>query len=99
MQFRYLADFRDEDGGGDDFDSGFQTRRTKLTFSGSVYKDWSYNVMANFSRLHRQPGAQRRYVDYSFNDKWKIRMGQSKIPLLRESWSPTISRSSRSARW
>ena len=89
VQFRYLFGVRDDDntvGGnpGDDFSSGFQMRRTKLGFAGRIYKDWSYNVLLNFSRSSGSASLQDAYIDYAIGENWKLRMGQSKLPLLRE---------------
>jgi hypothetical protein len=88
-QFRYYADFRDDANTvgstpGDDFESGFQMRRMKLGFAGNISKDWSYNVLLNVSRTNGAAILQDAYVDYAISDKWKLRVGQSKIPLLRE---------------
>lgn len=89
FQFRYYAGFRDDDNTvgtapGDDFQTGFQMRRMKLGFAGKVHKDWSYNVLLNFSRSNGTAGLQDAYVDYAINSNWRVRMGQSKLPLLRE---------------
>lgn len=86
VQFRYMMDFRDSDSasGEDGFDSGFQTRRTKLGFAGKIYNDWSYNVLMNFSRSSGNAALQDAFIDYSINNNWKLRMGQAKLPLLRE---------------
>ncbi len=92
VQFRYLADFRDDDNTigsnpGDDFDSGFQMRRVKLGFNGKIHKDWSYAVLANFARSGGTLGLQDAYTEYAINDQVE-RMGQSKVPLLREELVP-----------
>lgn len=89
IQFRYIANFGDDDNTvgdnpGDDFESGFQMRRMKLGFAGKVHKDWSYNVLLNFSRSSGSAALQDAYIDYALADKWKLRFGQAKIPLLRE---------------
>lgn len=89
FQFRYDLDFRDDESTlgsrpGDDFTSGFQMRRMKLGFTGRVAKDWSYRVLLNTSRSNGSAILQDAYVDYALSDKVSIRMGQLKIPLLRE---------------
>lgn len=89
VQFRYYLGVRDEDNtvgtdADDDFSSGFQMRRAKLGFAGRIYKDWSYNVLLNFSRSSGTAALQDAYIDYAISDRWKVRMGQSKLPLLRE---------------
>jgi hypothetical protein len=89
IQFRYDMSFRDEDNTigaapGDDFSSGFQMRRMKLGFAGKVYKSWSYNVLMNFSRSTGDAQLQDAYVEYAINGSWSLKMGQAKLPLLRE---------------
>lgn len=89
FQLRYYLHVGDDDNtvgpsAGDDFDSGFQMRRMKLTFGGRVHKDWSYNVMMNVRRGDGTVFLQDAYVEYAINQHWKLRLGQSKVPLLRE---------------
>lgn len=51
MQFRYVINSRDDvPGGGEDTASGFQTRRTKINFSGAVSDNLSYKISGGFSR-------------------------------------------------
>lgn len=89
FQFRYHLGFRDEDNTvgrapGDEFTTGFQMRRMKLGFAGKVHKDWSYNVLLNFSRTTGDAQLQDAYIDYAVAPNWNLRMGQAKLPLLRE---------------
>ncbi len=44
LQFRYIANSRDDDAAGDDFEDGFDVRRAKFSFAGNVInKDTTYN--------------------------------------------------------
>lgn len=85
IQFRYIASFRDDNANDDSFESGFQTRRTKLDFSGNIVnKDWEYRVLAAFDRASGDAVLEEAWVNYTFGDGWSARWGQFKLPLLRE---------------
>ncbi len=86
LQFRYIATFRDDDAGVDDFESGFQTRRFKLRFDGHVYSPrLFYAVQGQFDR---NGGAFRldedAFVGFRINESTSIRFGLLKLPFLRE---------------
>lgn len=92
IQFRYLMDFRDDaDGNNDtitenDFENGFQTRRTKLWFSGNVVDpNLFYRIQGNFDFDGSGSfNLEDAYVGYDFNEGWSLRWGQFKLPFLRE---------------
>ncbi len=85
MQFRYLLNFRDEDSNEDDFDGGFQTRRTKLAFSGHVINpNWTYKVEGAFDRDGGAFVLEDAFVGYNFGNGFRVKMGQFKAPFLRE---------------
>ena len=85
VQFRYVANFRDDNGGDDDFDGDFQTANTRLTFDGQLYNDWFFKIQGNFSRSSGGTfGLEDAYVGYSFEDGGALVLGQMKAPLLRE---------------
>jgi hypothetical protein len=85
IQFRYIANFRNDNASDDDFEGGFQTRRTKLDFSGNIVnKDWEYRVLAAFDRATGNAILEEAWVNYTFGDGWSARWGQFKLPLLRE---------------
>ncbi len=87
VQFRYIANFRDDDSdsGEDDFESGFQTRRTKLEFSGHAWDpDLYYKVVGAFDRDGGDFELEDAYVGMKLDNGWKIQWGQFKVPLLRE---------------
>jgi hypothetical protein len=83
LQFRYIADFRD-DNDPDDFESGFQSRRTKVNFSGNVHKDFVYYVEGGFDRDGGTFNLEDAYVGYKLGPKWLLVWGQIKAPVLRE---------------
>ena len=84
-QFRYTASFRDAGGASDDFESGFTTRRTKLTFRGHVYDPrLTYRTTFAFNRLTGSAILEIATIGWEFNDNWSIELGQKKLPFLRE---------------
>lgn len=85
MQFRYLMNFRDEDSNTDEFEPGFQTRRTKLAFSGHVINpNWTYKVEGGFDRDGGSFNLEDAFVGYNFGNGFRVKMGQFKTPFLRE---------------
>lgn len=83
LQFRYMANFRD-DSNVDDFESGFQNRRTLLTFGGVVHEKFAYYIQANFDKDDGTFGLEDAYAAYAFDCGWKLIGGQVKAPFLRE---------------
>lgn len=83
IQVRYMAEFRD-DSNPDDFESGFELRRTQLHFSGTVNQDWGFRVQANFDSESGTFTLQDAYATYTFANGWTVLVGQVKAPLLRE---------------
>ncbi len=85
LQFRYIANFRDNNSANsDDFSNGFQTRRTKLDFNGEVNKDWFFRVLVAADREDGGVGLEEAFAGYKFANGVKARVGQFKLPLLRE---------------
>ncbi len=90
IQFRYVLNFRDEGNDGlggdvnDDFESGFQTRRTRLEFSGNIYNDFFYMVQLDFNRAGGGGTILDAYAGYDFGNGFKLQFGQFKMPFLRE---------------
>lgn len=86
-QFRYLMSFRDEDSAGsqDDFTHGFQVRRTRLKFDGTIWdKRLSYVLMGEFGRSDGVFTLIDAFGQYKFDNGVALRWGQFKHPLLRE---------------
>jgi hypothetical protein len=86
IQFRYIINWRDdEDGAVDELETGFQTRRTKLDFTGNIVnKDWTFRVLSSFDRDGGGAGLEEAFVQYRFGNGWNARWGQFKLPMLRE---------------
>ena len=85
LQFRYIANVRDNDSSNtDDFSNGFQTRRTKLDFNGEVNKDWFFRVLVAANRDEGSVGLEEAFAGYKFANGVKARWGQFKLPMLRE---------------
>ncbi len=86
-QFRANLNWRDEDSAGSqaDFTQGFQMRRARMGFRGTIWsKDLSYVVLTEFSRSTGQMGLLDAFVDYKLSDTMSVRWGQFKPPILRE---------------
>jgi len=84
VQFRYMLNFRDSAPGIDDFTPGFQTRRTKLVFSGDAFDDFYYKIQGAFSRSSGRMALEDGFVGVRLDDGWKVRWGQFKEGFLRE---------------
>lgn len=87
VQFRYVANFGDENNlnDGDDYTGGFQTTRTKLIFDGHVINsDIFFKVNGAFNRNGGAFVLEDAYVGYKFGNGWELQWGQFKAPFLRE---------------
>jgi hypothetical protein len=87
VQFRYLMNFRDEDSAGsqDDFTHGFQTRRARMGFKGTIWdKNLSYDILGEFSRSSGAFTLLDAYAVYKWDNGVSLKWGQNKVPLLRE---------------
>ncbi len=83
MQFQFVANSNDS-AMGDDYDHDFQTRRTKLTFSGSVHDEWGYKINGAYSRSSGLFALEDAYITNQLNDDVKLTLGQFKSPFLAE---------------
>lgn len=85
IQTRYHLNFRDDDASDDDFESGFQTPRTKLTLTGNVSDPkLTYRVQTNFDKASGVAILEDAYVVYSFENGWSIKGGQAFGQFMRE---------------
>jgi len=90
IQFRYLMNFRDDENtvgarAGDDFESGFQTRRTKLWFHGNIINEhWKYKLVGAFNKGSGAFELEDAYVSYDFSNGFYAKWGQFKAPFLHE---------------
>ncbi len=87
IQFRYLMNFGDDLGGqaDEDWEGGFQTRRTKLWFDGTVFDEFDFKVQWNFDRDGGGAVLEDAYVSTPMGwDGWNLKWGQFKAPFMRE---------------
>jgi len=85
IQFRWIFNSRDDSGLVEDTTTGFQTRRTKLDFTGNIInKDWTFRVLSAFDRDGGAAVLEEAWVQYRFGNGWNARWGQFKLPLNRE---------------
>lgn len=91
LQFRYLMDFRDENDGNadglseDEFESGFQTRRSKVFFEGHIFEpSLFYRVNGAFSRSNGDWRLEDAYAGYKWSNGLALQWGAFKLPFLRE---------------
>lgn len=100
IQFRYYLNFRDDNAGidrngdgvidgddaEDDFESGFQTRRTKLIFDGHAFDpNMFYKIQAAFDfDGDGSMNLEDAFVGYKWDNGFQVRWGQFKAPFLRE---------------
>jgi hypothetical protein len=85
IQTRYLMNFRDGQPNNEDFTNGFQMRRTRLIFGGTIWdKHLSYLIQPEFSRSTGAFVLQDAWSKYTWDNGFYARAGQYKLPLLRE---------------
>ncbi|MBL8746696.1 MAG: hypothetical protein JNK58_10120 [Phycisphaerae bacterium] len=98
IQFRYYLNFRDDnDNNGDglsedDFESGFQTRRTKLFFEGHAFDpNLFYRLSGNFYDDTSGAGGgdgdlklEDAFAGYRWDNGFSFMWGQFKLPFMRE---------------
>lgn len=85
-QFRYVYNYQDTPPmGGDRHRSGFENRRTRLTFSGHVFDpSWKYQIQGNFSNSGGGFGLLDAYVDKVLDNGITIRFGQFRPKFMHE---------------
>lgn len=94
IQFRYNLNFRDSNSGGpnaaanrgnDDFESGFQTRRTRIWTKGTIVApELFYGIQGDFSRSTGDFSLLDAYAGYKAENGCYAKWGQFKLPFLRE---------------
>lgn len=94
IQFRYQMNFRDSQEGGtnaapgrvnDDFESGFEARRTRLIFKGNIVDPkLFYYIQGDFSRSGGDFGLLDAYAGYKYDGGFTLKWGQFKSPFMRE---------------
>lgn len=88
VQTRYYLNFRDENGGDEQFESGFEIRRSKFTFDGTIHQGIFFQIQGNFSSATGDYGLQDAFAGYKWENGIQIRAGQFKLPFLREELVP-----------
>ncbi len=85
LQFRYNANFRDNSNP-DDFEHGFNLRRTRLTFDGTVADDWNFHLQYNFGNdVGGGAGVlEDAVVSYDWGNGWSAGFGQFKANFSRD---------------
>jgi hypothetical protein len=85
LQYRYQMNFRDGDGGTDDFESGFSSPRTLLFFKGHVFDPrLFFQIRANFGRTDGVARRDDAFVGYKIDENWTVRAGQGLFAFTRE---------------
>jgi len=85
LQSRWIALWRDDGPGADEFESGFQLRRTKLTFQGHVFDPrLTFKASIDFPRNTGSARLSDGFVAYALDDHWTLTWGQFKLPFTRE---------------
>jgi len=85
LQFRYIADIRDDNNApADDFSNGFQMNDVRLNFGGTVHKDWAFFIETKFNKDSGDATLLDAYAAYTFANGVGLGMGQVKAPILRE---------------
>jgi hypothetical protein len=87
VHFRYLMNFRDEDGVGnqDDLTQGFEMRRSRIGLKGTIWdKDLSFDIIGEFSRSSGTFALLDAFGQYKWENGVALKWGQFKFPLLRE---------------
>lgn len=84
MQFRYIANFRNDSG--DDLESGFTLRRTKLKFDGHVTANpkIKYKIVLAAERSDGTVLLEDFEIGFKLTDDISLAVGQMKLPFLRE---------------
>ncbi len=90
FQFRYYLNFREDPGDGGSFHdsgftNGFESTKTRLLATGNVLdKALTFRVEGEFSKNGGTFGLLDAYVNYAYENGWSARVGQFKLPLLRQ---------------
>lgn len=85
MQIRYVYNHQEEDAAEDTNRSGFENRRTKLTFEGNVIDPtWVYHITGAFERDGGSFVLEDAFVKKAFDNGWEAQVGQFKLPFMRE---------------
>ena len=84
LQFRYNLNFRDVDNPDEELTNGFNGRRTKLVFDGTVSPGIDFYIQGAFGTSGGTFTLDQAYGSYSWDSGVSVRWGQFKLPFLRE---------------
>jgi hypothetical protein len=84
LQFRYVANFRDDVAGDEDTAIGFQARRTRLWARGNLDDVWGFRVTTDFGRSGGGASLLDAFATMKTDGGWEFVFGQTKLPFLRE---------------
>jgi hypothetical protein len=86
LQFRNETNFRQNAGDGDDLENGFELRRVKLGFDGTVFSsDLLYAFVWATDRHDGGLALEEAWGKYRFSDSFAVKAGQYKGPFAHES--------------
>ncbi len=84
-QFRYIVDVRKDQPNNGDVTDGFQARRTRLIFNGTVFdKNLSFQIQGDFDRGSGNFTQLDAYAKYAWDNGVYAKWGQFKEALLHE---------------
>ncbi|MCL4209453.1 MAG: hypothetical protein HRU76_10935 [Phycisphaeraceae bacterium] len=84
VQVRYVFNHQDDDAE-DSSRGGFESRRTKLIFTGHVVDpSWIYKVQGNFSSMGGGFVLEDAFIGKALGNGWTFLAGQVKVPMQRE---------------
>jgi len=86
MQFRNVINYRKNTAGpkDDEFEQGFEIRRTRLELEGSAFNHINYLFSWESNREGGNMSLLDAWVSYMWNNDWGIKSGQFKEPLTHE---------------
>jgi hypothetical protein len=83
LEYRFIANQREDDALDDELTTGFGFRRIRVTAKGSLTDELGYSIQGNFGN-GTSLGLTDAYMSWKFDDKTVLRAGQLKVPLLKE---------------
>ncbi len=84
LQFRYVLSDQDDDSLSEETTLGFQARRTKVWFWGSIAEGWDYKVVLSADRDGGSVFLEDAFVTHALSDNASVQWGQFKLPFGRE---------------
>jgi hypothetical protein len=85
FQFRFVANSRDDDAVGEDFQDGFEVRRAKFNFAGNVInKDTTYNLQWESNEDGGDVTLEEAWIRFKLKEDWHLRLGQVKDDVFHE---------------